>query len=94
MSIEDNLLYAQGALSGRDYLRRTQMNMKMQRQFIPETLRFHADVAGWCDSRLVPVGSSERASAREQAEIIKTAVKANPRRAGTLAETLSRYVLN
>jgi len=39
MSLEDNLLYAQGALSARDYLRRTQMNMKVQRQFSPQTLR-------------------------------------------------------
>jgi len=39
MSIEDNLLYAQGALSARDYLRRAQMDMKVQRQFSPQTLR-------------------------------------------------------
>ncbi|WP_413705898.1 hypothetical protein [Ralstonia sp. Ralssp110] len=39
MSLEDNLLYAQGALSGRDYLRRAQMDMKVQRQFSPQTLR-------------------------------------------------------
>jgi len=39
MSLEDNLLYAQGALSARDYLRRAQMDMKVQRQFSPKTLR-------------------------------------------------------
>ena len=39
MSLEDNLLYAQGALSARDYLRRAQMDMKVQRQFSPQTLR-------------------------------------------------------
>jgi len=39
MSLEDNLLYAQGALSARDYLRRAQMDMKVQRRFSPKTLR-------------------------------------------------------
>lgn len=40
MSLQDNLLYAQGALSARDYLRRTQMDMKVHRQFEPKTLRW------------------------------------------------------
>lgn len=40
MSIDNPILYAQGALSARDYLRRTQMHMKMHRQFEPHTLRF------------------------------------------------------
>ena len=44
MSLEDEILYSQGALSARDYLRRTQMNMKVQRQFNPQTLRLEYQI--------------------------------------------------
>ena len=40
MSLDNNILFLQGALSGRDFLRRTQLNMKLHRRFEPKTLRW------------------------------------------------------
>lgn len=40
MSLETKRDYLQGALSGRDFLRRTQAGLKLHRQFEPKTLRW------------------------------------------------------
>lgn len=41
VNITENLLYAQGALAAKEYLHKAQMDMKMHRNFQPQTLRFH-----------------------------------------------------
>lgn len=40
MSLETKRDYLQGALSGRDFLRRTQAGLKLHRQFEPKMLRW------------------------------------------------------
>lgn len=40
MNVSENLLYAQGALAAKEYLHKTQMNMKVHRQFDPQGLRY------------------------------------------------------
>ncbi len=41
VNINENLLYAQGALAAKEYLHKAQMDMKMHRKFQPQTLRLH-----------------------------------------------------
>ncbi|WP_343549290.1 hypothetical protein [Ralstonia sp.] len=41
VNINENLLYAQGALAAKEYLHKTQTDLKMHRNFQPQTLRFH-----------------------------------------------------
>lgn len=44
MNVDDNLLYAQGALAAKEYLHKARMDMKMHRKFEPQTLRCHKQV--------------------------------------------------
>ena len=44
MSLQTNRNYLQGALSGREFLRRTQAGLKLHRQFEPKTLRWEFQI--------------------------------------------------
>ncbi len=44
MSLQTNRHYLQGALTGRDFLRRTQAGLKLHRQFEPKTLRWEFQI--------------------------------------------------
>ncbi|MEV8472702.1 hypothetical protein [Ralstonia sp. UNC404CL21Col] len=43
MNINENLVYAQGALAAKEYLHKAQMDMKVNRRFQPQTLRLHKE---------------------------------------------------